>query len=52
MSNMPKRQKLLIKLLIALVVIGAMIGIGIGISLKVGGRVYKNQNSTAKIGTV
>ena len=52
MSNMPKRQKLLIKLFIALVIIGAMVGIGVGISLKVGGGVYKDQNSTAKIGSV
>lgn len=52
MSNLPKRQKLLIKVLIALVIIGAMVGIGVGISLRVGGRVYKNQNSTTKIGNV
>ena len=52
MSSLPKRQKFLIKLLIALVIIGAMVGIGVGISLKVGGGVYKNQNSTAKIGNV
>ncbi len=52
MSDLPKRQKFLIKLLIALVIVGAMVGIGVGISLKVGGGVYKNQNSTAKIGNV
>lgn len=52
MSNLPRRQKLLVKLLIALVIIGAMVGIGVGISLKVGGGVYKNENSTSKIGTV
>ena len=52
LSDMPKRQKLVIKLLIALVIVGAMVGIGVGISLKVGGGVYKNQNSTAKIGNV
>jgi hypothetical protein len=52
MSDLPRRQKLLIKILIALIIIGAMVGIGVGISLKVGGRVYKDQNSTAKIGTV
>jgi hypothetical protein len=52
MSNLPKRQKLMIKLLIALVIVGAMVGIGVGISLRVGGGVYKNENSTAKIGNV
>ncbi|KAF7506362.1 hypothetical protein GJ744_011828 [Endocarpon pusillum] len=52
MSNLPKSQRFLIKLLIALVIVGAMVGIGVGISLKVGGGVYKNQNSTAKIGNV
>lgn len=52
MANMPKGQKLLIKFLIALLIVGAMVGIGVGISLKVGGGVYKNQNSTAKIGNV
>ena len=52
MSNLPKRQRLLIKILIALVIVGAMVGIGVGISLKVGGTVYKDQNSTAKIGSV
>lgn len=52
LSNLPKRQKLLIKILIALVIVGAMIGVGVGISLKVGGRVYKDRNSTAQIGSV
>jgi hypothetical protein len=52
MSNLPPRQKLLIKILIAFLVVGAMVGVGVGISLKVGGRVYKNQNSTASIGSV
>ena len=52
MSSLPTRQKLLIKILIAFLIVGAMVGIGVGISLKVGGRVYKNQNSTAKIGSV
>jgi len=52
MSNLPKRQKLMIKLLVALVIVGAMVGIGVGISLRVGGGVYKNENSTAKIGNV
>jgi uncharacterized membrane-anchored protein YitT (DUF2179 family) len=52
MSNLPKRQKLLLKILIALVIVGAMVGIGVGISLRVGGGVYKDQNSTSKIGTV
>lgn len=52
MSSLPKRQKLLVKMLIALVIIGAMVGIGVGISIRVGGRVYKDQNSTSKIGTV
>ncbi|ERF75404.1 hypothetical protein EPUS_00197 [Endocarpon pusillum Z07020] len=52
MSNLPKRQKFLIKLLIALVIVGAMVGIGVGISLRVGGGVYKDENSTAKIGNV
>jgi hypothetical protein len=51
-SNLPKRQKLLLKILIALVIVGAMVGIGVGISLRVGGGVYKDQNSTSKIGTV
>jgi hypothetical protein len=52
MSGLPKRQRLLIKLLIALVVIGAMVGVGVGISLRVGGGVYKSQNTTSEIGSV
>lgn len=52
MSNLSKMQRLLIKFVIALVIVGAMVGIGVGISLRVGGGVYKDQNSTAKIGNV
>lgn len=52
MSNLSRMQRLLIKFVIALVIVGAMVGIGVGISLRVGGGVYKNQNSTAKIGNV
>ena len=48
-SNLSKKQKLLVKLLIALVVIGAVVGIGVGISIRVGGGVYKNENSTSEI---
>lgn len=40
------------KLVIALVIVGAMVGIAVGISLKVGGEVYKDENSTSKIGDV
>jgi hypothetical protein len=52
LSNMPRKQRLLVKLLIALVIVGAMVGIGVGVSLRVGGGVYKNQNSTSKIGSM
>ena len=52
MANLPRWQRILVKLLIALVVVGAMVGIGVGVSMRVGGGVYRNQDSTTKIGSV
>lgn len=49
-SQLPPRQRLLVKALIALVIIGAAVGIAVGISIRVHGGVYKDNNSTHQIG--
>lgn len=50
LSHMPPKQRLLVKILIAVLIIGAMVGIAVGISIRVGGGVYKTNNSMRPIG--
>jgi hypothetical protein len=50
LSSLPPRQRLLVKILIGLAIIGAAVGIAVGISIRVGGGVWKDDNSTSTIG--
>lgn len=52
LSDLRRRYRLMVKFLIGFLILGTIVGIGVGVSLRVGGGVYKTQNSTVKIGSV
>ncbi|EXJ65341.1 hypothetical protein A1O7_01682 [Cladophialophora yegresii CBS 114405] len=49
-SRLSPRQRIVVKILIGLLILGAAVAIAIGVSIKVGGGVYKSNNTTAEIG--
>ncbi|ETI29315.1 hypothetical protein G647_01768 [Cladophialophora carrionii CBS 160.54] len=49
-SRLSPRQRIVVKILIGLLIIGAAVAIAIGVSIKVGGGVYKSNNTTTEIG--
>ncbi|KIW72028.1 hypothetical protein PV04_00252 [Phialophora macrospora] len=50
LSRLSPRQRIVVKILIGLLVVGVAVAIAVGISIKVGGGVYKSNNTTSEIG--
>lgn len=51
-SDLPKGPRILVRIVLSFFLVAAMVGVGIGISLKVGGGVYRTENSSSKIAGV
>ena len=49
MSKLSPRQRIVVKVLIGLLIVGAAVAIAVSVSIKVGGGVYKNENTSTGI---